>query len=159
MLSPAREDYIEAIWSLGQQRGEVRVTDIARRLGVRLPTVTRTVASLARMRLLEHRHRGTVRLSPSGQNMAQCLFHRHEDLVTLLRDILCLPARKAARDACKLEHGLSPIAAQRLHEFLLLLDGHARLKKDLLGRMKARSARRSRAFTSLGITRSDGWRF
>ncbi len=159
MLSPAREDYIEAIWSLGQRRAEVRVTDIARRLGVRLPTVTRTVASLARMRLLEHRHRGTVRLSPSGQNMAQCLSHRHEDLVTLLRVILCLPARKAERDACKLEHGLSPVAAQRLHEFLLLLDGHPRLKKDLLGWMKARSARRSRVFTSLGITRSDGWRF
>ncbi len=159
MLSPAREDYIEAIWSLGQRRGEVRVTDIARRLGVRLPTVTRTVASLARMRLLEHRHRGTVRLSPSGQNMAQCLSHRHEDLVTLLRVILCLPARKAERDACKLEHGLSPVAAQRLHEFLLLLDDNPPMKGDLVGRMKARSARRSRAFTSLGITRSDGWRF
>ncbi len=159
MLSPAREDYIEAIWSLGQRRAEVRVTDIARRLGVRLPTVTRTVAAIAKMRLLEHRHRGTIRLSPSGQHLAQCLSHRHGDLVTLLRDILGLPAGKAEGDACKLEHGLSPIAAQRLHEFLLLLDGHPRLKRDLLGRMKARSARRSRAFTSLGITRSDGWRF
>jgi DtxR family Mn-dependent transcriptional regulator len=39
-LTPAMEDYLEAIFNLGKEKRVVRVKDIAKRLGVKMPTVT-----------------------------------------------------------------------------------------------------------------------
>jgi DtxR family Mn-dependent transcriptional regulator len=40
LLTPAMEDYLEAIFDLGKEKRVVRVKDIAKRLKVKMPTVT-----------------------------------------------------------------------------------------------------------------------
>ena len=47
-LTPAQQDYIETIYSLEKNSGldKIRITDIANKLGTKLPTVTRTVRKL-----------------------------------------------------------------------------------------------------------------
>jgi Mn-dependent DtxR family transcriptional regulator len=39
-LTPTMEDYLEAIYNLVREKRVVRVRDIAKRLGVKMPTVT-----------------------------------------------------------------------------------------------------------------------
>jgi DtxR family Mn-dependent transcriptional regulator len=41
------EDYLEAIFNLDREKRGVRVRDIAKRLGVRMPTVTSMLTQLA----------------------------------------------------------------------------------------------------------------
>jgi DtxR family Mn-dependent transcriptional regulator len=120
MLTATQEDYLEVIYQLGQAEpeGMVRVTDIAHELKTKLPTVTRTVRRLTLMGLLEHPHRQRVSLSDAGRKMASDIRHRHTDLATFFTDVLGLEPGEAEQDACKIEHGLSPRTAQRLHEFL-----------------------------------------
>ncbi len=157
-LTSTHEDYIEIIWRSEQERpGGVRVTDLARELGCRLPTVTRTVRALAREGLVEHESRGLVSLTTRGSRMAENIAHRHDDLVAFLELVLGLPRDKAETDACRMEHGLSPLAAERLHVFLdHIEDLPARTRKKLLD--ATQGGRRKPAFLHLAEVKTPGWR-
>jgi DtxR family Mn-dependent transcriptional regulator len=50
-LTPAMEDYLEAIFNLGKEKRVVRVKDIAKRLGVKMPTVTSMLNTLSKREL------------------------------------------------------------------------------------------------------------
>jgi len=133
-LTPAQQDYLEACHVLERRTGgaPVRITDIAELLGTRLPTVTRSVARLRRMGLLEQQTRGPVRLTEAGRAIAGQLLHRHEDVLRLLTEVLGVSCPLAEKEACLLEHGLSGLSAQRLHEFLLRWDSLPAAQRDYL---------------------------
>jgi Mn-dependent DtxR family transcriptional regulator len=152
-ISTAQEDYLETILHLSRELEIVRVSDIATRLGVRLPSVTRAVQTLRRDGWVAHEARREVRLTDRGRRMAEALSHRHIDLVRFLVDVLDLPEDVAENDTCQMEHGLSSVTAQRLHEFLL----HFRALDDATKR-KLRPDRAADAFAHLPEGKSAGWR-
>jgi len=49
-LTPTMEDYLEAMYNLSKEKKAVRVKDIAKKLGVKMPTVTSMLKSLKRER-------------------------------------------------------------------------------------------------------------
>ncbi|HEX9637098.1 MAG TPA: metal-dependent transcriptional regulator [Acidobacteriota bacterium] len=158
-LTPTHEDYIEAVFRRrGQDAGGVRVTDLAGDLGCRLPTVTRTVRQLTAKGLFAHRLRGRVQLTPQGERLAGEIAHRHDDVHSFLRDVLGLPGAQVRLDACQIEHGLSPLAAERLHALLEYLAGLPAAERRRLRRHLTRSSRRRPAFGHLVETRAQGWR-
>lgn len=152
-LSTAHEDYLETILRLSEEQGEVRISDIAERLGVRLPPVTRAIQALAQQGHVEHEARRDVQLTDEGRRMAEALSHRHADIVVLLAQVLGVRPEVAEEDACQIEHGISPETAQRLHEFL---EHHAGL--DERTRERLRPDRVQLAFRHLPAGRSAGWR-
>jgi DtxR family Mn-dependent transcriptional regulator len=117
-LTPALQDYLEAIRMLHAAEPGARVTDIAAALGTKLPTVVRSIARLRRLGLVIQEERGRVYPTPAGAALAAQLAHRHADVARFLREVLGVPPIRAEADACVLEHGLSADSAQRLHEFL-----------------------------------------
>lgn len=159
-LTAVQEDYLEAVYRLEQagEPGTVRVKDIAHRLGTRLPTVTRTVKRLTSMGLFIHAARGAVELSPEGQQIAAAIVHRHDDLLRFLTEILGVDPKVAETDTCRVEHGLSAETSQRLHEFLLFLDGIEDNERKWLGRFFKAGAREEEAFGNLPEGRIMGWR-
>jgi DtxR family Mn-dependent transcriptional regulator len=159
-LTAVQEDYLEIIYRLqtSGESDEVRVSDIASRLGTKLPTVTRTVRRLSNLGLLHHALRGRVTLTISGHKMAVEIVHRHEDVLTLFTDILGLDPAQAEGDACSIEHGISAATAQRLHEFLehfAALPRPVQIRLTSFGRSKGRA---SASFSSLTKSRVNGWR-
>jgi DtxR family Mn-dependent transcriptional regulator len=118
LLTPALQDYLEAIRALHAAEPGARVTDIAAVLGTKLPTVVRSVARLRQLGLVTQQERGRVFPTPAGSALAAQLAHRHEDVARFLGEVLGLTPQRAEADACVLEHGLSAESAQRLHEFL-----------------------------------------
>lgn len=159
VLTPAQEDYVEVIFRLEQSGHDpVRVTDIADELGTRLPTVSRTVQKLAELGLVLHDRRRSVRLSARGKRMAQDLVHRHNDLVAFFRIVLGLDHREAEQNACRLEHGLSGRAAQRLHEFLEYVKELPNADRVVLQRFLSDVSSGKKDFTHLPAGRTNGWR-
>lgn len=157
-ITPIQQDYLEVIYRLSLDNAGVRTTDIAERLGCRLPTVTRTVRRMAEAGFIEHRARGLVRLSDLGRRTAENLTHRHADTVCFLVDILGMSPDDAERDACQIEHGLSPLAAQRLHEFLEYVQDLTPAQREPMVRF-ARTASTSIAdFEHLPAGKTAGWR-
>jgi len=159
-LSAAQQDYIEVIYRLEQELGDtdVRISDIADRLGTRRPTVTRTVKKLTETGLVDHPTRGGVQLTATGRRIAGEIVHRHDDLVRFLVEILGLPDRVAQADAGQIEHGLSPASAQRLHEFLEFFDTLPDAERKPFERFLESVTGGKADFKHLPRNKTEGWR-
>jgi DtxR family Mn-dependent transcriptional regulator len=105
-MTQSLEDYLEMVSFLSDE-GEVRVTDIATRLGVSKPSVLTALKTLEEQGLLEHERYKTVSLTKKGGVLASEIRERHFFLTAFLRDILGVNAEIAEKDACKMEHLLS----------------------------------------------------
>jgi DtxR family Mn-dependent transcriptional regulator len=105
-MTQSLEDYLEMVSFLADE-GEVRVTDIATRLGVSKPSVLTALKSLEDQGLLEHERYRTVTLTKKGGAAAAEIRERHYFLTIFLRDILGVSAETAEKDACRMEHFLS----------------------------------------------------
>ena len=116
--SASMEDYLEAIALLSEGNKAVRVTEISQALGVKKPSVTSALTKLAQEGLIEHERYGHAKLTARGDRIAQDVFHRHETLRHFLTEILKVDSKIAAKDACKMEHAISPVTMERLAKFV-----------------------------------------
>ncbi|HSH00143.1 MAG TPA: metal-dependent transcriptional regulator [candidate division Zixibacteria bacterium] len=159
-MTTTHEDYLETTLHLQRRLGpdRVRITDIANALGTRLPTVSRTVRRLTELGLISHQVRGVVRLTERGRTVAQEIDHRHNDLVAFFRRVLGLSAEVAESDTCQIEHGLSAISAQRLHEFMEFFQRLGAGERELFARFQRQAGDAADAFNNLPDTRTAGWR-
>lgn len=116
-MSSSLEDYLEVIYGLSYAGKTARVRDIARSRKVAMSSVTNALKKLAQRGLVRYEAREFVALTASGKSLARRLSDRHRFLNIFLRDILGVKAETAARDACMIEHVLSPETMQRLLRF------------------------------------------
>jgi DtxR family Mn-dependent transcriptional regulator len=105
-MTQSLEDYLEMVSFLSDD-GEVRVTDIASRLGVSKPSVLTALKTLEAQGLLEHERYRAVTLTQKGALRAAEIRDRHNFLTAFLRDTLGVNPETAEDDACKMEHILS----------------------------------------------------
>lgn len=101
------QDYVEAIADLTIARGEARVVDLARRLGVTHVTVNRTLGRLQRSGYVKTEPYRQIFLTDAGERMAAECKRRHETVVSFLR-LLGVSERVAELDAEGIEHHVSP---------------------------------------------------
>ncbi len=101
------QDYVEAIADLTATRGEARVVDLARRLGVTHVTVNRTLARLQRAGYVNTKPYRAIFLTDAGGTLADECKQRHQTVVSFLRS-LGIAERIAEMDAEGIEHHVSP---------------------------------------------------
>lgn len=101
------EDYVEAIADLVIERGEARVVDLAKRLGVTHVTINRTISRLQKAGYVTSQPYRAIFLTDSGHALAVKCKARHEIVVQFLRSI-GIPERVAEKDAEGIEHHVSP---------------------------------------------------
>jgi DtxR family Mn-dependent transcriptional regulator len=117
-LSPSAEDYLEAVYETGRSRDVVRVSEIASRLGVKMPSVVTALHRLARRGLVRHERYGGIELTPRGRRVAQETDRKHRLVKAFLMQVLGVTEATADKDACRIEHTLSPETVARLVEFV-----------------------------------------
>lgn len=103
--SDSAEDYLEAIAVLRRNRGFCRNVDIANRLGVSKPSVTKALAKLSAKGLAAVVDRD-VRLTAEGRRLAEATLEKRRFFERLLLESGVDP-RTASREACRMEHCLS----------------------------------------------------
>ena len=101
------QDYVEAIADLAAARGQARVVDLARRLGVTHVTGTRTLARLQAAGYVSTQPYRAIFLTEPGRTLATECKRRHETVVAFLLS-LGVPERAAELDAEGIEHHVSP---------------------------------------------------
>jgi DtxR family Mn-dependent transcriptional regulator len=112
-MTESLEDYLEMVGFLSED-GEVRVTDIASRLGVSKPSVLSALKTLEEQELLEHKRYQTVTLTKKGTIKSAEIRNRHQFLTNFLIAVVGVDAVTAERDACKMEHILSPETIKKM---------------------------------------------
>jgi DtxR family manganese transport transcriptional regulator len=111
------EDYTELIADLIAANGEARMADIARRIGVAHPTVSKTIARLKREGLVTARPYRGIFLTEAGLAMAKSVHQRHRLVVDVLIAIGA-PREAAEADAEGIEHYVSAATLRAFEAFL-----------------------------------------
>jgi len=117
-LSASKQDYLETILEFSSDTGQARSIDIARTLGVSRASVNKSLGFLKDSGLIEHEHYGDIKLTETGLRMAKAVRARHESLKKFLREVLGVCPETAERDACRMEHAISPETASKLRDYL-----------------------------------------
>lgn len=86
--SEVAEDYVELIAELIETRGEARPVDIAERLGVKPPTVTKNISRLKTAGLVRREPYRAIFLTDAGQELAEACRRRHRIVVAFLMRML-----------------------------------------------------------------------
>ncbi len=118
VMTSSLEDYLEAVFVLSNQKGNVRLTDIAEYLGVSKPSVNRAVNTLTQNGFLEHVTYGDIIITPAGESYAANVLRRHKLIKQFLISELGVDEKIAERDACQMEHVMSPVTIDKLYEYL-----------------------------------------
>lgn len=111
-----REDYLKLIYTLSQ-KGEVRGADIADELEIKRPTVCVYLKRLAEIGDIAMDAHHCVHLTTQGLKIAESTLDKHGMLLALLQE-LGVPDKVAAKDACAIEHNLSPETFSALKQLL-----------------------------------------
>ncbi len=98
------EDYLEAILRLQEENGFVRSVDVARKLNVSRPSVSRAMGLLQDGGYIEFSLGNMIKLTPAGLSKAKDVYSRHKLLTSFLMAITGLSAEQAEENACRMEH-------------------------------------------------------
>lgn len=107
------EDYLKTIYMLGGGHTGVRGADIADVLCVSRPTVSIIVKRLNRDGYISMNQEHEIFLTASGCSLAKDTLERHDAISTLLEG-LGVDEKIADKDACEMEHTLSPESFEAL---------------------------------------------
>lgn len=130
MPTPSMEDHIEIIYSLIEQKGYARVSDIAEALSVLPSSVTKMVQKLDKDGyLIYERYRGLV-LTPQGQKLGKRLVKRHDLLEQFLR-LIGVDEERIYEDVEGIEHHLSWNSINRIADLVQVLEDNPAFREEL----------------------------
>ena len=118
VLTSSLQDYLEAIRELTVDGRGARVTDIAKKLAIAKPSVTQAIATLKEYAYVKQDKYGPVILTKKGLQEAGRVQYRHSVLREFMVDVLDVDDEFAERDACLMEHVISPQTLEKLVAFI-----------------------------------------
>ena len=100
------EMYLETILILKQKKHTVRSIDVAEKMGLSRPSVSRGMAKLRENDCIVVEPDGNLMFTEKGEGIARKIYERHQVLSSLIEKLGVDP-RVAADDACRIEHVIS----------------------------------------------------
>ena len=118
MLSASVEDYIKAIFKAHTETGSVSTQDLAMRVHVSAPAVSKMLKRLVELRLIEHSPYQGVKLTDAGEKMALEIIRHHRLLERYLVEALGYEWDAVHAEAERLEHHISEEFEERIDTLL-----------------------------------------
>ena len=100
------EDYLEAILRVKESKGTVHSVDVAKKLGVSKPSVSRAVGILKRDGYLEDSEGTELEFTKKGLEKATNVYSRHRLLTDFFAKITGVSKEQAEENACRVEHDI-----------------------------------------------------
>ncbi len=118
MFNQSAQDYLKAIYELGEHSERVTTKAIAEKLGVSSPSVTAMARKLAGKKLLVHKPYYGVKLTKAGKKVALEMIRHHRLIELYLQEALGMPWDKVHEEAEKWEHFISEEIEDRMEKKL-----------------------------------------
>lgn len=106
VLTPSMEDYMEMLYRLSRRHVYIRVNDLAEKLNVQPPSVTKMIKKLHDKELLNYKKYGMIHLTEEGRRVGEFLLQRHNTIKEFLSLIGAGP--NLQRDVEQIEHYVNP---------------------------------------------------
>ena len=117
-ITPALEDYLQAIDSLENERQEVIGARLAERLQVTAASVSQTIERMLKQGLVVVADGHRISLTAAGREAADSILRRHRLTERFLADVLHLDWAQAHTEAHRIEHAMSDLVQARLSAFM-----------------------------------------
>lgn len=118
MHSLTEENYLKALYNLGNEHGEVNVHDLSNALGIKMPTVTSMMKRLAAKGLVQYESYRPLRLSDQGRREAALIIRKHRLTEMYLVQKMGFGWEEVHDIAEQIEHIQSPEFFNRMDEML-----------------------------------------
>ncbi len=116
-LTPALEDYLAVIQEILQKQPAARVSTIARKMGVSLPSVTNAMKRLAELEYVEYEKYGYITLTEKGKRRARSLRGSQNRLRNFFFYVMGIPSPTAEKLARHFSHFLDTKTRERFKRF------------------------------------------
>ncbi|WP_163195656.1 metal-dependent transcriptional regulator [Clostridium thermarum] len=113
------EMYLETIHILEKSHGHAHGVEIAERLGVSKPSVSKAMNYLKEKGLVNKEAYGTITLTQKGKEISEQIYNNHKLMSLFLRHSLQLTAEEADENACKMEHVITDGMLKAIEAYLL----------------------------------------
>ena len=117
-LTVSQEEYLKTIYILSKTEKEIRVTDIAKRLGITKPSVNRAINNLKDLKLLNYKTYGEIKLTKEGEIQAQEILKKEDIVKIFLNKILDIEEKQAEKEAKAMKHAISQETEEKLEKFI-----------------------------------------
>lgn len=115
-LTKSVEDYLEVMYNLQNEKGSIKVKDIASKMNVKPPSVVEALKKLADKDIVSYEPYSDIQLNRKGVEIAEDVIHKHTILKNFLH-ILGVDKKTADLDACSMEHVLDTSTINKLKKF------------------------------------------
>ena len=99
MISKASKEYLKTMYILKQQNGNIRVTDIAKKMNCTKPSVNKAIYNLKDSGLLNYESYGTIELTEKGEDLSKKILEAYDIVYVFLKDVLNLDEEEAEGEA------------------------------------------------------------
>lgn len=114
MDEESKEQYLKTVYTLTEEGGTAKTSDIAQVLKISPSSVTEMLRKLSDEGYLTHvPYKGAV-LKPKGMKIARKVARRHRLLERFLNDLVGIRGKARHDQACKMEHALTDEAEHQL---------------------------------------------
>lgn len=114
----SQEEYIKTIYILQNIDKEVRITDIANKLGVSKPSVTRSVKNLSNLEIVNYKTYGNVDLTEKGIEIAKKIIKKQDTMTNFLYEILGVDAQDCEKEASILKSYLAQDTINKIEDLV-----------------------------------------
>ena len=118
MISHAMEDYLKAIYMLGQDGKKVSTSRLAENLECSAASVTNMLQKLASLKLVQYQPYQGVDLTEAGTRVALEVIRHHRLIELYLKEVLGYSWDKVHAEAEELEHVISEELEERIDKAL-----------------------------------------
>ncbi|ABV33646.1 MULTISPECIES: metal-dependent transcriptional regulator [Pseudothermotoga] len=132
ILTPALEDYLTVIYEIQQKQPAARISTVARKVGVSLPSVTNAMRRLADLGYVEYEKYGLIILTNKGKRKAQTMRTLQQRICNFFYYVLGIPIEVSEKLSKHLSHYLTARTRDRIKDFYkIIIDFDETKAKDL----------------------------
>ena len=112
------EDYLEAILMIQNEKGECHSVDVARKLEVSKPSVSRAMGILRDDGYIFFDEKQHINFTEKGKVHAEKIYDRHKLLTDFLIKLANIPEAQAEKNACRVEHVIDEDVVEGIRNFM-----------------------------------------
>ncbi len=118
MISKSSEEYLKTMYILKQQTGNIRVTDIAKKMHCTKPSVNKAIYNLKDNELLNYESYGTIELTKEGEDLAKKILEAYDIVYVFLKDVLNIEKEEAEKEAEKIKLAITDETINKLAKYV-----------------------------------------
>ena len=118
MVSKALEEYLKNMYVLKKQNGNIRVTDVAKKMNCSKASVNKALHNLKDSDLVNYETYGTIELTEEGENLAKKILEAYDIIYVFLKDVLNLEEDESKKEAEKIKSAIDDKTINELAKYV-----------------------------------------